>query len=80
MEIENNESNTLKLNVGEIKKENPKSIKDMLKKDIVDLLCKEGIELLIAEKATLLSGNNNLTDAKKWIEDHKLDSDFKEPL
>lgn len=34
----------------------------------------------IAEKAVLMSGNKDIQEAKNWIEQHKADPDFNEPI
>ena len=52
----------------------------MVKKEIVEALIAKGNSDLISKKACLLSGNKDLESAEKWIEDHKNDADFNEPV
>lgn len=51
-----------------------KNVKELVKKEIVDVLVEEHkYSVLVAEKATLLSGNKNVEESLKWIEEHKGD-------
>lgn len=64
---------------------NPKPTKNSnvdkyVKREIVEELIKEGYVEFIAEKAVLLSGNKDKETALQWIEEHKNDTDFNEPV
>ena len=50
------------------------------KKEVVEALMAKGFSDLIAKKACLMSGNKDLETAEKWIEEHKNDADFNEPV
>lgn len=57
-----------------------KNVNKYVKKELVDELVKLGYVEFIAEKAVLLSGNKDLETALRWIEEHKNDADFNEPV
>jgi uncharacterized UBP type Zn finger protein len=58
----------------------PTTIDTLVKKDVVEALKAKGFSDLIAKKACLLSGNKDVESAEKWIEEHKNDADFNEPV
>lgn len=47
---------------------------------MVASLIEKGYNEVVAQKAALLSGNKTEEDALKWINDHKNDADFNEPV
>jgi len=55
-------------------------IDNLVKKEIVEELMKLGHSKNVAQKASLLTGNVNLSTAQHWIEQHKYDPDFEEEL
>ncbi len=57
-----------------------KNVEKIVNKDLVDEVMTKGFNLLIAQKAVLLSGNKSTEEALKWIENHKADKDFNEPI
>jgi uncharacterized UBP type Zn finger protein len=57
-----------------------KGVGEIVKKELVEGLQATGYSLLISEKAVLLSGNKTLEDALEWIQQHKDDPDFEEPV
>ena len=57
-----------------------KNVDKYVNRATVDELIKDGYSELIAEKAVLLSGNKDKELALKWIEEHKNDADFNEPV
>lgn len=56
------------------------NIEHLVKKEIVDQLIQQGHSKLVAEKAALLSGNKDLEAAVAWINEHKNDPDFNDPI
>lgn len=66
----------------EIEDETPKNkgVEKIVKRELVEKIQILGYSLLISQKAVLLSGNKTYEDALKWIQDHKEDKDFEEPI
>lgn len=56
------------------------NIAKYIKAELVTALQAQGHSQLIAEKAVLMSGNENAEKAIAWIESHKNDADFAEPV
>lgn len=56
------------------------NIEKYVKKELVDALVAKNTERFMAEKAVLLSGNENEEKALQWLENHKNDADFREPV
>ena len=77
MEIEDPQ-NPKKENTPEIPKN--KGVEKLVKKELVDKIMVLGYSLLVSQKAVLLSGNKTYEEALKWIQDHKDDKDFEEPI
>ena len=46
----------------------------------MEALVAKGFSDVVSKKACLLSGNKDLESAEKWIEEHKNDKDFNEPV
>lgn len=63
-------------------RENTKKIdiKDLVNGQLVEALKLKGYEETVAQKAVLLSGNKTEEDALNWINEHKNDPDFNEPV
>lgn len=56
------------------------NIEHLVKKEIVDQLIQQGHTKLVAEKAVLFSGNKDVEAATAWINEHKNDPDFNDPV
>lgn len=57
-----------------------KNIEKYVKKELVEQVMARSFPQLIAEKAVLMSGNETAEKALAWIEQHKGDADFAEPV
>ena len=55
-------------------------IKDLVNGKLVEALKQKGYEETVAQKAVLLSGNKTEEEALNWINEHKNDPDFNEPV
>lgn len=56
------------------------NISKYVKAELVADVQKRGFSQLIAEKAVLMSGNESVEKALQWVEAHKADKDFEEPV
>ena len=56
------------------------NIGGLVKPEIVRALLEQGSSQIVAEKAALFSGNKDLEAALDWINEHKNDPDFSDPV